>query len=91
MWSETFELEDPLFASILVHELTHSLQLFHIGGKSHEAAAYQQESDFLRAAGVVGSVDQLDEKFTGPGSHEFFVEEAKWFRHYNVNNPAISP
>ncbi len=65
----------------------------HIGDRSHEKPAYQQQSDFLRAVGVIGSVDELDNKpeFSGPGNHEFFVEESKRFKRYEVSNPAIWP
>jgi RHS repeat-associated protein len=93
LWSETFELEDRLFASVLVHELSHSLQFLHIGNKSHERPAYQEQSDFLHAAGVVGTVDELDARpeFSGPGAHDFFIDQANLFRQYNVVNPAIWP
>jgi RHS repeat-associated protein len=91
----TSQLSAAFFASLIVHEATHVDQGRLVGVRTsvdtQEREAYQMQSDFLRRAGISGTVDQLANRFSRNLDREFLSTHAHFFKYYGIQNPAFVP
>ncbi len=83
------EVDTPFLASTIVHEIHHTYQApFYKGLPAGEAAAYQAQSDFLRAMGIHGHVQSMYRAY--PNTRDaYFNDLSKAFEDFNVHDPAI--
>ena len=85
------QFPDAVFAaSTLVHEIEHSFWLPLIKAtRWGERAAYQTQSDFLRASQVKGSVAELLAAYPD-ADQSFLMDLRESFAKYEIDHPAIT-
>ena len=84
------DVHPVLASSTIVHEMEHTYWLPGFAASYRgEQAAYQVQSDYLRAHGVVGTKDQVSALFPASDG-SFFKDLAESFRYYRIEHPAIT-
>jgi RHS repeat-associated protein len=83
---DLLSIETELLAATIVHEIVHTDQ-FPLAKR--ESPAYQKHSDFMRAAGIMGSVSELSKRYRRRASEIYLEDQAEHFVHYGVRNPAV--
>ena|GEM_PF-4422959 len=83
--SGTFSWEDVPFASLLIHEIEHSLHYT----RGSERGSYQIQSDFLWTEAVTGRAADLAQEYPNT-AYDFFDTVAGYMRNLGIKHPAIT-
>jgi hypothetical protein len=84
IYENSFELDNTLLASLLIHEAVHVNQWV-----PRERPAYQADSDFLRALGIKGTLSEVKQQFPGEANGGYLHVSAKQYQRYQVKDPAV--
>ena len=92
----SFELGVDLLSTIVVHEVTHSLQKisFLRGLKTKYVAygewgAYNTQNQYMLDAGISGNILSLKRRYNTPEARDYLDQQVFFFESLAIENPAI--
>jgi hypothetical protein len=86
------QMEDEMFAALVIHEVTHTLQRiwFIRGTFAGEQEAYRVQSEFMHKVGASGRILELSKRFPRASAKYWPIDQLASMDQYQTPNPALA-